>query len=336
MKSLYWMLPAALLMTAPAAAQETRAEGERDAAVEEAEFEERMREAEQRLEEAARRVAELSTERLGSMRDAYRYAFAYSDRPRLGVTIGDDGDKGPVEGVRVVAVSPNGAAADAGIRAGDIITSVNGESLSASSAKEANVRLLDFMNGVEEGDKVDVEYLRDGNVGKVAVEPRVVDGQAFAWGEGMKGGPLPRMPEIHLAPKLAEKFHFRFGGWRGAWADMELVELTEGLGRYFGTDSGLLVISAPTSNAFTLQEGDVIERIDGREPSSVNHCMRILGSYEPGEKIVLQIMRDKKRQTIEVEVPDDRASHVIPRSLRPAHPARVPLPVLPPLPAERT
>ena len=48
------------------------------------------------------------------------------------------------------------------------------------------------------------------------------------------------------------------GGWRGGWADLEVVKLTERLGRYFGTDEGLLVISAPESNAFKLQDGDVI------------------------------------------------------------------------------
>ena len=59
---------------------------------------------------------------------------------------------------------------------------------------------------------------------------------------------------------------------------------------------------------FQLQEGDVILSIDGREPNSVNHCMRILSSYQPGEKLVFNIMRDKRRDTIEVEIPDDRTS----------------------------
>lgn len=329
MKSKYWITVAALLITAPAVAQDTEVPANDESAAADAELAERMREAEQRLEEAARRVAELSTERLGSMRDAYKYAFVLSDKPRLGVTIGDDGERGPVEGVRVVAVSPNSAAADAGIRAGDVITAVNGEALSARSAEDANSKLLDFMKGVEEGDKVDVDYLRDGKVGRVEVEPRVVEGHAFAWDDDGKVGAMPQLPGIRVAPEIVERFRFSFGGWRGAWADMELVELTEGLGRYFGTDAGLLVISAPKSNVFKLQEGDVIERIDGREPSSVNHCMRILGSYEPGEKIVLHIMRDRKRQTIEVEMPDDRASRAVPAP-PPVRPARAPQPAPPP------
>lgn len=339
MKNFRSLLPVAatLLLAAQAAAQSTDEERLREAEAKEVEFAERMREAEIELEEAARRVAELSTERLGSMGDIRRFAFEYSNKPRLGVTIEEQSDGGPVEGVTIIGVSPGSAAHDAGIRTGDIMTSVNGESLSAESMHEANVRLLDFMKGVEEGDTLEIEYLREGNVAKVNVKPRPVEASAFAWMNKMGPGHIPKVPEIHVSPEMAEKFQYRFGPWHGTWGDMELVELTEGLGRYFGTDSGLLVISAPKSNAFKLQEGDVIESIDGREPSSVNQCMRILGSYEPGEKLVLNIMRDMKRQKIEIEVPDDRSSWLVPELPRPVRPARAPLPApaVAPVPAPK-
>lgn len=332
-KRYFSLLCVTLLLTGPAVAQDDDEASLREAERKEAEFAERMREAEKRLEEAAARVAELSAERIGSMRDGYAYAFAFDDdRPRLGVTIGEDEKGEPVEGVLIIGVSPGSAAAEAGLRAGDTITSVNGERLNAESAYAANGKLLDFMKGVEEGDTLDVEYLRGGNVGKVAVKPRRVENRAFAWLPEFDGtGVVPPAPEV------IERFRHRFGGWRGVWADMELVELTEGLGRYFGTDSGLLVISAPKSNLFTLEEGDVIRKIDGRAPSSVNHCMRILGSYEPGEKIVLDIMRDKKVRTIEVEVPDNRSGHARRLPPRPVRPAVAPRPLTPPAgPAERT
>ena len=56
----------------------------------------------------------------------------------------------------------------------------------------------------------------------------------------------------------------------------------------------------------------VIQKIDGRTPSSVRHAMRILGSYQAGETLELQIMRDKKRRKLEVEIPDDRTSQLMP------------------------
>lgn len=323
---------AALLMLASHATAQTEVETQStEIEVREAEFAERMREAEQQLAEAARRVAELSSERLGAMGSIQQFAFDFSNRPRIGVTIATDETPRPVEGVRVLGVTPGSAAADAGLRAGDVLTSINGERLRAESSEAANLRLFDFMKGVEEGDTLEIEYLRDGNVGKVAVEPRINERRFFAFA-GPGTHDQTRVPGFPAAPQLEERFRFG-GGWRGTWGDMELVEINEGLGRYFGTDKGLLVISAPESNAFKLQDGDVIRSIDGREPSSVNHCMRILGSYQPGEKLVLDIMRDKRRETIAVEVPDDRSSLAVPRHDRATMPARAPLPLPAPLPA---
>jgi S1-C subfamily serine protease len=89
-----------------------------------------------------------------------------------------------------------------------------------------------------------------------------------------------------------------------------MVSLTKDLGRYFGTDKGLLIVRAPDDESLKLRDGDVIQRIDGREPTSVTHAMRILGSYQSGETLEIEIMRDKKRQTVSVEMPDNRQSYV--------------------------
>ena len=335
MKCLKIVLPlaAAFLLFGQAAAQDTEDEIASEIEAREAEFAQQMREAEEGLAQAAQRVAELSRERLGALGKAKGYAYDFTNKPRLGVNIESNGEEGPVEGVGIISVSPGSAADDAGMRVGDIITSVNGESLTAESSNEANKRLLDFMKGVQEGDQLDIEYLRRGNIGTVQIEPRVVEQDAFVW---HSEGPNFTMPNIDISPQVMEKFRFSFGGWRGGWGDMEVVELTEGLGRYFGVESGLLVISAPESNAFKLQEGDVIQSIDGRSPTSVNQCMRILGSYEPGEKLVLNIMRDKVQQTIEIEIPDDRTSSLFEPLFELVKPARVPVPRPAPAREERT
>jgi C-terminal processing protease CtpA/Prc len=353
MKSLKFILPVAavLLLAGQAAAQEAEKERAREMEAREAEFSQQMREAEERLATAAQQVAELSQERLSAMGDVRQYAYKFSSKPRMGVNIGtEDEAEGPVKGIGILSVTPGSAADDAGLRAGDILTSIDGESLKADSAEESSLRVLKHMKTVEEGDQFEIEYLRDGNIGKVQIEPRIVPSDAYAWASKDPAFVMPQMqemPQVHVSPETIQKFQFSFGGWRGGWGDMEVVELTEGLGRYFGADSGLLVISAPASNAFKLQEGDVIQKIDGREPSSVNHCMRILGSYQPGEKLVLNILRDKKPQTIEIEVPDDRTSQMFDElsdqllhQFEGMHefviPARAPLPAPAPAADERT
>ena len=319
---------AAVLMLVGQAAAQSKDERRAEALeTREAEITRRMFEAEKAMAQAARQIAELTSARLPQLqRIERRFELFGNARPRLGVTIGGD-DDGPVEGVHVLGVTPGSAASDAGLRAGDIITSINDESLSASEAEEATRRLLDFMEGVEAGDKLEIEYLRDGKVGRVEVEPRPVDRLVFAFSGDGRGFRMPEMPDVHVAPGIVEGLHNRFVfNWTsGGWGDMELVELNAGLGHYFGTDSGLLVVSVPESNSLKLQDGDVIQKIDGRVPGSVRHAMRILSSYRAGEMLKLEIMRDKKRRTLDVEMPDNHSSSVYPPMPPLPHPTAVPL-----------
>lgn len=284
-------------------AERAMGEVERQRVLQMREAERKMAEAERELELAARKIAELSTRRLPRVVEDERMFIDLTGRPRLGVTIGNDERNGPVEGVTIIGVTPGSAAADAGLRADDVLIAINEESLSASSAAEANGRLLDFMTGVEAGDELDVEYLRDGDVRKVTVEPRISAGNVFAWSPNVRVRSSPNAP---VAPQVTRELRFSSMWTANTWGDMELVELNEGLGRYFGTDSGLLVVKAPSGDALQLEDGDVIKSIDGREPTSVGHALRILGSYQAGEAMELKILRDKKRRTLKIEMPDER------------------------------
>ena len=300
------ILPVAamLLLAGQAAAQAEDDERARATEAREVEIEEKLRMAETRLAEAAREIAEITKERLPRIAEIEQ-RFALSSKPRLGVTIETSDQPGPVEGVTILGVTPGSAASDSGLRSGDILTSVNDEGLSADNCKDANIRLLDFMKGVEEGDVLTVEYLREGKVGSVEVEPRIVEDRVFAWID--KEGRDFTMPAMPVAPEMVERFKMEFGfPWAGTGlGELELVELNEGLGHYFGTDTGLLVVAAPKSDAFDLRDGDVIQSIDGREPKDVRHAMRILSSYQSGEKLELGIMRDKKKVKVDVEIPSD-------------------------------
>ena len=97
------------------------------------------------------------------------------------------------------------------------------------------------------------------------------------------------------------------------WFDMELADdylisypilLNPDLGAYFGTADGILVVRAPEGDDLKLKSGDVILSIDGREPTSPSHALRIVRSYEAGETMNIEIMRDKRRQTLSVTIPE--------------------------------
>jgi S1-C subfamily serine protease len=104
-----------------------------------------------------------------------------------------------------------------------------------------------------------------------------------------------------MGRRFGEEFdihvHRRPGG-------LELVELNRDLGEYFGTKEGLLVVRAPSDTAVPLKSGDVILAIDGRKPQSARHAHRILGSYENGERAKVEVLRKRKRTTLEWTVPE--------------------------------
>lgn len=266
-----------------------------------------MRDAEARLEEAARRIGELSSRQLrivGS--NSWNLHTDFNDRPVLGITIGSTENDAAVAGVKILGVSPGGAAAEAGLRSGDVITTINKESLSADNAGEANSKLVDFLSGVEEGDALDVEYLRNGKVLTTEVSPKRMMARRFEFFG-------PDTDFNFQLPSRAPGSNFRqfvFMTGAGGWGEMEMVELTKDLGGYFGTEDGFLVINAPTDEGFQLRDGDVIQSIDGRTPNSVSHTIRILRSYQSGEKLEIKIMRDKRRKTLKIEVPDNRSSRI--------------------------
>jgi C-terminal processing protease CtpA/Prc len=270
------------------------------------EYEVRMREAERRMAEAARQMADLSTRQWPQV-ERFEQVIRANRGPVLGVTVGGDGKGDPVAGVNILGVTPGGAAEEAGLRSGDVITSINGESLTADDSDSATDKLLDFMSGVEDGDELKVEYLRDGKSESVLLTPRPIEHFVFDFDGGDFVAPDV---EVHVDPHsrggLTNKYVWI--SHDGGFGEMEMVKLTERLGKYFGTDEGLLVVRAPTNKDLRLEDGDVILNIDGREPNSVSHAMRILGSYQAGEALEVEIMRDKKKRKIEIEMPDNRRS----------------------------
>lgn len=275
-----------------------------------------MRRAEKAMAVAAQRMAELSIRRLPSNIDV-RTMVRGKRGPVLGVTIGAYDDKGPVEGVAILGVSPGGAAEESGLQAGDVITALNDESLMADSSKEADRILIDFMEGVEEGDVLDVEILRDGRTRNVELRPRSMAPGTFAF--NLDSGEIA-VPRVQMAPGVGDVNRYVWISESGGFGDMELVKLSEDLGSYFGTNEGLLVVRAPENEALQLKDGDVIQNIDGREPNSASHAIRILGSYESGETVKIEIMRNQRKQTISVEVPDDLRSWNKPTPVAPPPP----------------
>ena len=270
------------------AAGSVQAQAPEESELEQARLE--LREAREALEAAAREVARLSSEVAGPVvGDVMRQFRMTGRRAMLGISISDS-----TEGVRVDGVTPEGPAAESGIETGDVIIAMDGASLTGESPSEL---LIAQMGNVEPGDTVTLTVVRDGEEQDVDVVARGLTPLIFGHAGPGGGNYTMRSAPGQFALPTFDVLR-RFGRWR----DMELVELTPELGSYFGTDTGILIVRAPTDVA-ELQDGDVILEIGTRTPNSTEHAMRILGSFEPGETLELTIMRDQRRETLEIELP---------------------------------
>ncbi|MGD8323198.1 MAG: PDZ domain-containing protein [Gammaproteobacteria bacterium] len=247
------------------------------------------------LERAAQELARLSATQYASLAHGpyINAGMLRIGRPLLGLNIGNDDD-----GVRVVGVTPGGPGEAAGIEPGDLIVSIEAIEVDGSSAGNPIRRFFDVLSDVEAGSDVELGLLRDGASQTVIVETN--ESRLPAWfgaiGERVDHvvRDFPHVAERNFVRVMEQPYFF------GAWSDMELVELTPGLGEYFGTDEGLLVVRAPESEDIDLLDGDVILQIGGRVPQSVGHAMRILRSFEPDEPLEITLMRNQRRQSVEL------------------------------------
>jgi hypothetical protein len=269
----------------------------------------RLDAARQRMEVAAQQLAALSAQMYGPMMTR----FAGPPHAIIGVQL--ERSSGTA-GARVREVSPGGPAERAGVRNGDVIVAVNGTDV---RGKESAQRVIGLLREVKPGEKVDLSVMRNGKNRELIVRARQ-DWEGLILARQLRDVRVPPLPPMPPMKALVP-----WGGApmiiRGPVADMELARLTPGLGRYFGTDTGVLVVRAPSDGALGLEDGDVILSIGGRKPIDSSHVIRILASYDPGEKISMQVMRAHRKIPVVATMP--AASAMTPRALMMGRSARL-------------
>ena len=282
------------------------------------------------LQRAAKRVADLSRQS-GALPAAIHIDRVSRPQPRLGVLLAGDDEAG----VRITGVTPDSGAAKAGLKAGDRVLKIAGNPITGKDAEarlaHARLALADLATGTP----VALDYQRDGRTQSVRVTPslssprmafstRAVgaapasampgDGAGMPWLEGV---PLPleelRMgiaPEVQRElrrlgkledckgddcqlPLLAEAFR---------WSSLNLATVDASLGRYFGTDAGVLVLSRG-DDLDELQAGDVIRKVEGKAVASPREVMDALRGKPEDAKVAIEYLRDRQPRTAIITVP---------------------------------
>jgi S1-C subfamily serine protease len=209
-------------------------------------------------------------------------AFAKRKKPMLGVSIHVTD-----AGVVLHKVLPGSAAELAGLKAGDVLTAIDDQTLLGEDTEELWFRIPRALRRLRSDDPVVIGYLRDGKAlqARVSMEAVVSDRMSQGFDD--------------LESRLS------FLRWRESktLSGIELASLNQELGAYFGANEGVLVVNPPKDERLKLKGGDVLLRIGDRSPKSPTDAFRILSSYTAGERLTIEVLRQRQSQTLTVELP---------------------------------
>lgn len=330
----------------------------------------------------ARETAELA--RLSALDAQREFVISRSERrPLLGVVLNSD----PEAGARIVAVTPDGAAAKAGLRSGDRIVAVNGDVLRGDDSDARLAKIRSTLDALEVDVPIAIGYEREGRKSTVKIKPQLgehvlvfdsdeggivtpggnvvmrsfvfdpEDAKAFAFdmqqlpaikqrvrADIARSGPIFACQGGDCpTPALVEAFR---------WNGLNLATVDRGLGRYFGTERGVLVLSAG-ADLTGLEPGDVIRSIDGKPVSTPRETMEALRARPEGSEVAVAYLRDRKEANTRVKVPKSMRlllptppvppappappapPHAKAPPAPPAPPAKPPAPPAPPAPASK-
>lgn len=332
-----------------------------------AKMQEELNQARRELRETSREIARVNREvsRARARSESSSFVYSTSERPVLGVVLGDANEVG----IKVLGVSPDGPSERAGIQKGDVIIAIGGRVL-ASVDETGDVRkgVKIALNDIKADEPVIVSVNRDNTTLDLTVVPEVR--QPLGWhtvtrfptapsapGEGAEPSEpgevitierivVPEIDTEQLAEQI-EQIRINIGerGLRMAAREqlesvdgydyeiefhdmsemgdfalhdanvwfglpmtqgLKLAEIDPGLGEYFKTDRGVLVLKARDDNELQLQSGDVILQVGDTEVNSPAEFVRSLREFEAGEELNIDIKRNRKNKTLTAVMPERR------------------------------
>jgi C-terminal processing protease CtpA/Prc len=183
---------------------------------------------------------------------------------------------------------------------------------------------VDVIPGPDGEREVIVERIEIPEIDRAALEARVAEmAEKLKEREMLHAMRLPKDVaidgdwefEFHEFSDLADDALREANVWFGLpySQGLELATINEGLGAYFDTDHGVLVIRAREDNAYQLRSGDVILKIGPTAVDSPSDMMRALRELEPGTEITIEIKRDRRDMSLSAVMPENRLGFLTPR-----------------------
>lgn len=225
----------------------------------------------------------------------------------LGVTISEvSADKAKesklstAQGVLVEQMDPNGPAAKAGLKAGDIITEFN------SQRVEGTMGFRRMVRETPEGRTVQLTIWRDGRSQTLSAELAAMPRHSR---EDMLPG-MPRVMPFPQAPEILRQFREHGLNLAAPTIGISAMDVSGQLGAYFNVPDGQGVLvtevkdNSPAAKA-GLKAGDAITKINGKRVHDLGELRGQLGESRDTKSVTLSVVRrgTETSLTVEPEMP---------------------------------
>lgn len=220
------------------------------------------------------------------------------ERGWLGVSIREDAD----QRVIISEVEDESPASLARIQPGDRVLKINGKEIKNADQFASEIRRH------HPGQQITLTIDRQGKM--LEIEARLgnlPEEEAFRELELRFPDIFRQFPrDLPLTPRPGGQ-NFEFGVQNYGFLGIFLEQLTPELSKYFGVPEGRgllvarLIRGGPAEKA-GLKIGDVIVGADGKRVETLTDLSRILQNKKKVEKLALEIIRDRKKMELEIEV----------------------------------
>jgi S1-C subfamily serine protease len=237
----------------------------------------------------------------------------------VGLSIGqNEGDR-----IEVVGVDDESPAELAKLKEGDLILALDGKEIVSASMLASEIRKR------RPGEDVTVKIERDGKPMDIKVKlgeytenearremelkfPGLFPPGAPRPFAAPPKGAVPPMPPKALLGRKGREFSWERRKYIGAYLD----ELNKEMSAFFGIKDGTgllvnrLTPKGPAEKA-GLKVGDVIVKAEGRRVETVNGLSGAVQDKKKGDKIKLEVLRDKKPLSLDVEVEEEESGGIV-------------------------
>lgn len=199
-------------------------------------------------------------------------------------------------GVEVKSVTPDGPAAKAGIREGDVVLEYNGQRV------ESQESLLRMVRETPPGRQAKLAIWRNGAsqtvTATLGTQPRSF-GRMYGREWNIE---IPDIPEF-VIPRIPDVPRSMLS-WRSTVLGVESESLGSQLAEFFGVKEGVLVRSvvrgSPAEKA-GIKAGDVITKVDGTKVTSPREISGVLRDLRGTKRTVpVTVVRERKEMTLDV------------------------------------